>query len=1537
MEDFGYPKTHWAIGHGEQKGDRTPNEKTSTPVVINHGTRTTSEREPIISDQSYSRITGRVIRNVGYTCQYCAKTFTRVEHLRRHMLTHTADPSFVCDLCQKPFWRKDLMERHIERHTMERHTMERYIEFRDKRVSHACLSCVKARVKCDGNKPCKRCISIKVDCMPAPLPLTVAAHSVDLAGKSLSATPNVVGDHDLDHDLGLDGEKSLAREYDIPDHSGYGSIAYGMIQEPNRTVSGANAALNSQDVQLQPRLDQLVDGDRMPSMSECNDLLTCHSDETAIPAQRIEDYALDFAEELFKTIMECDLDQSRLQGSFSTISNLLRDFSIKIGCEGTPQVYRDVMFFTHKYRGHICKCLYHLCSKSDWSESRHEDFTSEKMPLRERLGSWFEGLPGDTSEYLHFRDLKIVDDIDNSDVSSTSEPGWLDEAKETNKEVYTGFFREFVLNSSACRWLLPRLQLEIACAQGQSQAMHNIKRTITSRLKEGLKISKRMCQPSRSVLFIMQWDLKGFLQEQELGICSHEAIANIITLTGADDLIQALTTKEYMKQTWPLTGLQVLGVVQDAYKTGLKSSVTLYDGTEINALFRQTLFEDQELVVSANGSSPSLAEVGEQLAWLAAALRSAPNRDWKQDVYCTPFIYNEEMPSDSVICKIGFDFQNIDKRSYPANGHCWHKLFTSPIVVGGYPIPSRPEACKGVEIPLNIMALLAGTNQINIFNGKTVIKGFSTLIYPTKKTADTIYWHLTGTNNEDRISYLSETPGHVGFIEKRELESRRCVLGWCSDAEFYAGSAYANYLIESAYLGTPDAGCPLADLTLVPSIPVADCSAFVCKRDSDVSLQLGRKGYIKRLKWLDKKFVLLWDEGDRRGWLMKGTTALLHLVRSSLQYDSVDKFRSEFLFRKEDLEEAELVDPQAAVKVLLSKRNRALKLYEEEDESFKDRVDHCFGILERLIDYQEDAGERGSRDSKEQARQYLSGWDFHELATKNDTRLFSRMTILESPGKSWVDFIKSIQAITLFGRGFGTLIKPSTSTTICNNWREVPKDRFYISAATSDLKDITNVSYTKDGHTRIGLHNIWHTETTAFDYTPCSLLRGHDCHEPVQSLLPLSMSSAVSPGGKKLMLSDSGAVIFGHHSKLGWVWDDFGPPRQGDLHPYDSTLVDSPLPTDSGYVSSQKSSIQEFDSKFSLPPLNGAMNTAVAESPAPVEQYPREVYTVGILCALDIELLAIRALLDETHDDTDRATGDDYAYALGRMGKHKVVATCLPDGEYGTNPAAECATNMKRSFSNIRFCLLVGIGGGVPSDANDIRLGDVVVSLPKGDLPGVIQYDRGKENGDAMLERTGALQGPPRALRALINYLKSTPGGSSDMLLTYVENIIASESVGSKKRFSHPGEELDILFESRPEGDNNSQPSHQVKHREPRPTNSPVVHYGTIASGNKVIKNARFRDEWGQKYGVLCFEMEAAGVMNILPTLVIRGICDYCDAQKNKVWQEYAAATAAAYTRHLLFHLPYHEPDNRILWKRMNSDLFDAQTEERPKKFTKIP
>jgi nucleoside phosphorylase len=84
-----------------------------------------------------------------------------------------------------------------------------------------------------------------------------------------------------------------------------------------------------------------------------------------------------------------------------------------------------------------------------------------------------------------------------------------------------------------------------------------------------------------------------------------------------------------------------------------------------------------------------------------------------------------------------------------------------------------------------------------------------------------------------------------------------------------------------------------------------------------------------------------------------------------------------------------------------------------------------------------------------------------------------------------------------------------------------------------------------------------------------------------------------------------------------------------------------------------------------------------------------------------------------------------------------------------------------------------------------------------------------------------------------------------------------------------------------------------------------AVHYGTIASGNQVMKDGITRDRISSELGhVLCFEMEGAGLMNSFPCLIIRGVCDYADSHKNKSWQPFAAATAASFAKEVLSVLP---------------------------------
>jgi hypothetical protein len=245
---------------------------------------------------------------------------------------------------------------------------------------------------------------------------------------------------------------------------------------------------------------------------------------------------------------------------------------------------------------------------------------------------------------------------------------------------------------------------------------------------------------------------------------------------------------------------------------------------------------------------------------------------------------------------------------------------------------------------------------------------------------------------------------------------------------------------------------------------------------------------------------------------------------------------------------------------------------------------------------------------------------------------------------------------------------------------------------------------------------------------------------------------------------------------------------------------------------------------------------------------------------------------------------------------------------------------MKRTFPNIKFCLFVDIGGGAPTHESDIRLGDVVVSLPTTKYPGVIQYDRGKEIQGNTFELTGSLHPPPRCLMTAISSLRSNPDLPSNALQSSLEEATRRVPEPLASKYQHPGQDQDWLRKAvcavcQRQGECPNRDSHLFK-RPHRSTSQPEIHYGLIASGNRVLKDAGVRDRWAQEYGILCFEMEAAGVMNTFPCLVIRGICDYADSYKDKRWQHYAAATAAAYAKLLLGHTAA----NITNWDRSSED-----------------
>ncbi|KAF1995098.1 putative ankyrin repeat domain protein [Amniculicola lignicola CBS 123094] len=315
-------------------------------------------------------------------------------------------------------------------------------------------------------------------------------------------------------------------------------------------------------------------------------------------------------------------------------------------------------------------------------------------------------------------------------------------------------------------------------------------------------------------------------------------------------------------------------------------------------------------------------------------------------------------------------------------------------------------------------------------------------------------------------------------------------------------------------------------------------------------------------------------------------------------------------------------------------------------------------------------------------------------------------------------------------------------------------------------------------------------------------------------------------------------------------------------------------------------------------------------TPAPPKVDNSE-YTVGWIAALPHERAAAQAMLDQKHAPAQQKHENDHnIYSLGSItgpnGEHNVAIASLPFGRYGITSAATVAMQMLSSFPSIKFGLVVGVGVGIPSIDNDIRLGDVVVSKPEGTFGGVRQYDRGKITTDGVEER-GQLNSPPQVLLNAMGALVSRHEMEESVIPSLLEAMQKQYPKMSNQEngpgYIYQGAEHDQLFEADYVHDSSKRDCGEcdlakVVKRPERYDQNPWIHYGTIASGDQVIPDARILDLISKN--CLCFETEAAGLMNNFPCLVIRGICDYSGSHQNDRWQKYAAATAAAYAKELL-------------------------------------
>ncbi|TFB02951.1 Ankyrin repeat domain-containing protein 50 [Trichoderma ghanense] len=331
----------------------------------------------------------------------------------------------------------------------------------------------------------------------------------------------------------------------------------------------------------------------------------------------------------------------------------------------------------------------------------------------------------------------------------------------------------------------------------------------------------------------------------------------------------------------------------------------------------------------------------------------------------------------------------------------------------------------------------------------------------------------------------------------------------------------------------------------------------------------------------------------------------------------------------------------------------------------------------------------------------------------------------------------------------------------------------------------------------------------------------------------------------------------------------------------------------------------------------------------------RKDFQIAIICALPLEYDAATLLIDEFWDEDDRqygrTSGDVNTYRSGRIGMHNVVLMLLPN--MGKAAVAGSAASLRTSYSSLRIAFLVGVCGGVPFlGSQEALLGDVVIG------EAVVQYDFGRQYPGEFVPK-GALYAsqnmPNKDIRTLLAYFK-TEMGMEDLRKSTARHLRVLQQTAEmrhyRRSYQYPGFTEDKLFAA----------AYRHKHQDRSCCNGaerfcheaaqsscaevgcdkkqlvsrerleakryldmeeaqrPEIYIGRVASADTVMKSGVHRDQIAKQHNIVAFEMEGAGLWDEAPCIVVKGICDYSDSHKNKSWQPFAAATAAAVVKAML-------------------------------------
>lgn len=384
-----------------------------------------------------------------------------------------------------------------------------------------------------------------------------------------------------------------------------------------------------------------------------------------------------------------------------------------------------------------------------------------------------------------------------------------------------------------------------------------------------------------------------------------------------------------------------------------------------------------------------------------------------------------------------------------------------------------------------------------------------------------------------------------------------------NDANYRIGNATASLNIETSRLPKPPASTVIERLFIAIGANLSVGVSMLPKTKEKPVLLERETDYPSLLTWVSIQPIIFYDATDRRAWLTDGASALLHLARISLYLDENRPGRVyEWVFDTTKFKDTwpGVFGREAALKTLTDWDNLNLGVYVVDKErnvdgtweityaTLKTRVQKILHAIEIVIDEQHMVGSQNGIRISQTAdfRHNILGFDVQDIISSAKT-IHARIKHIESRGHGWVDVIPSIGATTIFGRGFGNLIRPEEPLQLCSQWRTMPINEDYMAASVSTLKMLYQQRLLRMepdlGPGEMTTKIVWTSLNPPFQSCEClkrspTNAKDGDCHiDSVQFLVVKGLWNSWNLRHRSNSvdietLDKTGAVIFGHIALL---------------------------------------------------------------------------------------------------------------------------------------------------------------------------------------------------------------------------------------------------------------------------------------------------------------------------------------------------------------------------------------------------------------------